>query len=375
MPRIKVLYDEQIFLLQEFGGISRYFTELIKAFIANPSLGIEPLVSSTAVRNEYILTEIDTLGLRRVNSQAGAIFNLLKQLVFNRKRDFGADLAHLTFYLPGYLKRFPGLPKVVTLYDMIPENTSVKKYSRNPHFSKKKYMSRADLVLSISESSTKDMLREYGFNFRVPTTYLGVGPEFKAGLPRLGWQPQKYFIFVGNRNGYKDCGLALKAFADVSRQNGEVFLQLVGGGPLSEGEAKLIESLGIKSQVLQRSVDSVELPNVYSNAIGLIYPSQYEGFGLPLVEAMACGTAILASDTAINREIAADAASYFPLGDRHSLSEEIGRLISHPYEFQDKIRFGIERAKEFTWFKCAQRTAEEYRELLERESRLVTWQK
>ena len=369
------MYDEQIFLLQEFGGISRYFTELIKIFDSNPSLGIEPVISSKAVRNNYILAEAKTLQLRRVTSQVGALLQLIRQMLFNRKENFGADLAHLTFYLPGFLGRFPGLPKVVTLYDMIPENTSDRKFSWNPHFSKKKYMSRADLVLSISDSSTQDMLREYGFSFRAPTTYLGVGPEFKTGLPRLSWQPQKYFVFVGNRGGYKDCELALRAFADISKENEGLFLQLVGGGPLSDREEKLIEILGIKDQVEQRAVESADLPNVYSNAFGLIYPSQYEGFGLPLDEAMACGTAIIASDTPINQEIAADAATYFSVGDRDALSKEMGRLIAHPIEFQDKICKGTERAKEFTWFKCAQRTAEEYRQLIKRESRIGTWQK
>ncbi len=369
MKPIRVLYDEQIFLLQEYGGISRYFTELIKAFQSDSNLGIVPLISSRAVTNEYLLGETSFLGLKRVNSNLGSNLTLLKQLLFNRINIFGADILHATFYLPSFLGRFRGIPKVVTLYDMIPENTDRPSKFSNPHFAKRHYMKNADLILSISKASTSDMLREYGMSVEIPTIYLGVGPEFVPNLPRISWLPKQYFLFVGNRSGYKDCRLAFAAFAEVCQGFPDLQLQLVGGGPLSDEEILFAKELGIHERIQQKSVSDTDLPSVYSNTLGLVYPSRYEGFGLPLVEAMASGVPVLASQTPINIEICEESATFFPVGEQSQLALEMSRLLSDPLSFEGKIRAGLTRSKNFTWQKCAERTADEYRKLLEKRAR------
>jgi len=367
MSRIRVIYDEQIFLLQEHGGISRYFAELIKAFVADPDLGIEPVLASSSVRSDYLLDEINSLQVKKVKNKPRAFIHLLLRLVSTRNKELEGDIVHLTYYLPGFLRRFKGLPRVVTLYDMIPENTPRGNRLWNPHFSKRAYVSKSDLVLSISDSSTNDMYRAYGFDITVPTTYLGVGSEFQTSLPRPEWLPPEYFLFVGNRASYKDCTLAIQAFSEVALNHPDVTLLLAGGGHLSADEVGLIDQLGMANRIFQRSIGDHELPNVYSNAKGLLYPSQYEGFGLPLVEAMASGTPIIASDTPINREIAAGAATYFTVGNKSLLVEKIRLLTDNPEGFQSKIEKGLSRAKNFSWHNCAQRTAQEYRNLLQRE--------
>jgi glycosyltransferase involved in cell wall biosynthesis len=364
---IRVMFDEQIFLLQEFGGISRYFTELIKAFESNPALGVKPLLSSNSVRNKYLLEETNSFSLNAVKTKLGASFHLLKQIVFNRKVQNSADLVHQTFYLPGFYRRFSKLPKALTLFDMIPEKTQSHRKFWNPHFMKRYVLPKSDVLFSISQSSTKDMISKYGFKLNAITTYLGVGSEFQPNLPGLDWLPKRYFLFVGNRDGYKDWETAVRSFAKVSNQVSGAFLLLVGGGPLRVSEKDLISSLNIKGLVTQTSVNETELPNVYSNAIGLIYPSRYEGFGLPLVEAMASATPILASKTPINTEIAANCASFFPTGDQFRLAELMLQLVSDPPSFQDKIRLGELRSKDFTWGKCAEITAMEYRRIIEKE--------
>jgi len=367
MPPIRVMYDEQIFLLQEYGGISRYFTELIKTFHSHPELGIEPVISSFAIRNQYLLKETNFYPLRQVKSQFGALRQLVAQMLFNRATPKNIDLVHQTFYLPGFFSRFGKLPKAVTLFDMIPENTEGNRKLWNPHFAKRYVLPKADLVFSISESSTKDMLAEYRISMDVTTTYLGVDSEYAPHLPTLEWLPKEYFLFVGNRDGYKDCELAIRAFAKIKAQTPGVVLILVGGGSLTTGEKELIGELGVVDLIIQRSVSAEELPNVYSNSRGLIYTSRYEGFGLPLVEAMASGVAVLASDTPINREIAGDCATYFPVGDEELLSNSMVQLILNPQGFQDKVKAGEARSKDFTWKKCAELTATEYRRIIERQ--------
>lgn len=367
MSVIRVMYDEQIFLLQEYGGISRYFTELIKAFEANPALGVLPVLSSKVVRNKYLLEETKSLSLTPVNSESRAFWHLLTQMVVNRRARKDIDLVHQTFYLPGFFSRFGRLPKALTLFDMIPEKTNSNRKLWNPHFMKRFVLPKADVLFSISESSTKDMLSEYGIKKEVITTYLGVGAEYQPDLPALAWLPEKYFLFVGNRDGYKDCELTIRSFARISSQIPGVTLLLVGGGPLKTSEKELIDGLGITGSVAQRSVSALELPNVYSNAVGLIYPSRYEGFGLPLVEAMASAIPVLSSETPINTEIAGDCATYFPVGDEVRLGELMHRLVCNQASFQDKIRSGESRAKDFTWENCAELTAIEYRRVVDKQ--------
>jgi glycosyltransferase involved in cell wall biosynthesis len=289
------------------------------------------------------------------------------QILFNRKSPKSVDLVHQTFYLPGFFSRFKRLPKAVTLFDMIPENTASNKKIWNPHFAKRYVLPKADLLFSISETSTKDMLSEYRINMDVTTTYLGVGSEYAANLPKLEWIPKDYFLFVGNREGYKDCELAIRAFAKAKKQVPGTVLLLVGGGGLTSGEKAHIAELDVEDSIIQRSVSAADLPNVYSNARGLIYPSRYEGFGLPLVEAMASRIAVLASDTPINAEIAGQSATYFPVGDEDLLSQLLVQLISKPEAFQDKINLGESRSREFTWKKCAEITATQYRRIIGRQ--------
>lgn len=304
-------------------------------------------------------------GGRYVASTAGVIAELLSRLVLNRSDTLNVDLVHFTYYLPGYLGRFPTVPRVSTLFDMIPE-LAKEKGGRpwNPHFRKKAYLKKSDAVLSISESSTRDMRNRYGFTFPVATTYLGVSSEFMPGIPAISSLPDKYFLYVGNRGGYKNAVTALEAFAKVSQKDPEPLLMFCGGGPFDKDELKALSKLGIKTRVLLLNPSSAELPAIYSNAVALLYPTKYEGFGLPLVEAMASGTPILASSTPINREIAGSAASYFSPDNSCELVELMQRVLNGIDEFRVEVTAGISRAKTFSWYRCAELTSKIYKEVL-----------
>jgi glycosyltransferase involved in cell wall biosynthesis len=285
--------------------------------------------------------------------------------LLDRNQKTTADLSHLTFYLPGYFSRNKTLPKVVTLFDMIPERVPAKRRLWNPHFEKRHYLAQADAVVSISETSTKDMVKEFGINRQILTTYLGVSANFAPNLERLEGIPKRYLMYVGARSGYKDGGTAMSAFAQISESFPDLHLLFVGGGVLTRQEKNVIRKLGISNHVEQLAVSDSKLPQVYSNAIALIYPSRSEGFGLPLVEAMASGVPILASDTEINREIAQDVAEYFPAGNFSALAIGIRAILADPSGQRTKLNQGILRSNDFSWFECARQTAEVYKALIE----------
>ena len=365
MPPIRVLFDQQIFLLQSFGGISRYFTELIRTYLEHPELGIAPVVESKKTFNRHLSEELAPQGFSIGHSRFSAILRVLFGGLVNKQAPLSADLSHLTFYLPGYFSRNKTLPKVVTLFDMIPERVPAKGRLWNPHFEKRHFLTQAHAVVSISETSTKDMRREFGIERQIPTTYLGVSAEFAPNLEVLEGAPKTYLLYVGARFGYKDAETAIAAFAEISESFPDLHLLFIGGGALSPKEKKRFRQLGIAPQVAQLALPDSELPRVYSNAVALIYPSTYEGFGLPLVEAMASGIPILASDTEINREIAQDVANYFPTGNFSALVEGIQAILADPLGQRTKIEAGILRSKEFSWLQCARQTAEVYKAVMQ----------
>ena len=364
---IRVVYDPQIFLLQKYGGISRYFVSLVKEFQANPKLGITPIVDARASCNEYALSELPGIDLVRVTGTFHSLAALAREVARPLSHYKHADIVHSTFYLPGFLRRGSPLPKVVTLFDMIPENTPRGIKFWNPHFLKKNYLRQASAVVSISDASTKDMLREYRLPITASTIYLGVGSEFQPNVPRAIDLPAAYFLFVGNRGGYKDFGTALRAFSEVAKSVKSIQLQLAGGGALTPRETKLVRKLGLEDRVVQRQISDKDLPSLYSNAIALLYTTQYEGFGLPLVEAMASGTIVLASDTEINKEISGESAIYFQVASSGDLSKLMSQVLDEPTSFSDKISQGLERAKSFTWANCAEKTASVYKALLKQD--------
>jgi glycosyltransferase involved in cell wall biosynthesis len=150
----------------------------------------------------------------------------------------------------------------------------------------------------------------------------------------------------------------------VSQTRGDVELLLVGGGGFTTQEADLVDSLGIRERTHQSLVADADLPAFYSNSLGLLYSSRYEGFGLPLVEAMASGIPIIASDTKINKEICGPIGTYFPPGDEEILSKAMIQVLSLPESYSDKVEAGLELAKGFTWHECAKRTAQVYRSVM-----------
>jgi glycosyltransferase involved in cell wall biosynthesis len=360
-----VVFDEQIFLLQKHGGISRYFTELIATFAENPELGVEPVLPFQAARSEHLISKQIGPKLQRVGSNLGALVLLFRAAIEKRGRNFPADLVHLTFYTPGFFGRFKGIPKVSSLFDMTPEMTSKRFGFWNPHLQKRKFLTQSDAIISISNSSTEDMVAIYGKQGSTPTAYLGVSSSFRPNIEKRPLQEKPYLLFVGARSGYKNWMMSALAFAEVAKDHPSLQYILIGGGPLSRSERRVLKEAGILNRVIQKSVPDSDLPNYYSNAEALIYPSRYEGFGLPLVEAMASAIPVLASDTRINREICDTCAWYFPDDHLESLVYLMKEVLQGKLPNQEaNVNLGLQKAKKFTWYSCAENTAQVYRSIV-----------
>jgi len=360
---MKVGYDEQVFLAQTRGGISRYIVELVKAFEASPDLGVVPVTGWSRTPNAHA----DEAGLSRrlaavdryvssPNLAQGAYFISNSR---RRRAARRADVLHHTYTHPRFLSRsFKGL-RVCTVYDMIPELYPDTFSGRNPHLAKKHYVAKSDIVICISESTRRDLVQVYGDpGVPMPITYLGVGEGFAPGLPALPGLPERFLLFVGRRDGYKDFAVLAEAFASLP-DDGAV-LVVVGGGAFTEDESRRLQTLDIADRVLRLDATDAQLPSIYASALAFVFPSRHEGFGLPTLEAMASGTAVVLARSSSHPEVGGDVARYFPPRDVEALGNVLAELLGDSGLRRDLGRRGVERATEFTWEATARATAAAY---------------
>jgi glycosyltransferase involved in cell wall biosynthesis len=205
---------------------------------------------------------------------------------------------------------------------------------------------RAARVLAISERTKRDLVELFGLpEERVVVTPLGVDPAFGPGDA----PPDSYLLFVGAIQPRKDPLAAARAATALG-------LRLVVVGP--EKDTGLAAELRNAGAELRGYVPKDELARLYRGAACLVFPSQYEGFGLPVVEAMASGTPVVAAPDPALKEVAGDAAVFAEQGD---LAEAVERALAD----RERLRAaGLERARRYSWDETASRTLAVYREVL-----------
>jgi glycosyltransferase involved in cell wall biosynthesis len=353
---LRVGIDDQIFTLQRRGGISRYVVELFSAFVRDPALGIELIPGWRWTRNEHVLDAPHVPG-RAAPLLGGKerLYSIANTLARCKSRS--ADVLHHTYYHPHRLGRWGPDTRVVTVHDMIPE-LFPEHFTMNVHLAKEQYVRQAAVVLCVSRATETDLRRVYGaIDTPVVVTHLGVAPAFSPSGPISRNLPQPFVLFVGARGAYKDFDVLVEAFAGAATRFRSIVA--VGGGPFTQEEEAYLARLGLKKRVHHVDVSDEELPRLYRTAGVFVFPSRYEGFGLPTLEAMASGCPVILADSSSHPEVGGDAALYFPPGHR----ERLRALLEECSE--DEVRAtlvarSLARAKGFTWDATARATARAY---------------
>jgi glycosyltransferase involved in cell wall biosynthesis len=361
---VRVAFDEQIFAIQRYGGISRVFAELAHQFIANPELGVELQPVAAPLVNEYILKDpltAKTLDVRASRHWAPSIARSLAR----RRHKGSVDVVHNTFYLPRALADYPEAKRVVTVHDMIPELFPDSRRRLDFLTVKKRYVEAADHIICVSESTKRDLQTIFG-SLDAPITVVpsGVGPEFTPKVAPLAKWPQEYLLHVGHREGYKGGDVLFKAFSHIMDAHPNLMLMLAGGGPLTVDEKRNIAALHIDDRVLQEQLPDSSMPSAYANAQLFVFPSECEGFGLPILEAMASGTATVLCEASALPEVGGNAAIYFSARDSQKLAQAISALLDDEALRSDMIHRGQMRAREYSWERTARVTADVYREVV-----------
>ncbi|MBV8170958.1 MAG: glycosyltransferase family 4 protein [Candidatus Eremiobacteraeota bacterium] len=248
--------------------------------------------------------------------------------------------------------------KIASVHDCWPfvspaANEAIKNNEQRPFLTT---AANADLIIADSEFGRSEIVRHLGVaREKIAVIPLGVDPPRPAATGTNDRVEAPYLLFVGQAESRKGLGTLLAAIATLpERIRSSYQLVVVGKGqPGADGPAPA----GVRAEFLGR-VDDVQLDALYAGATAFVFPSWYEGFGLPVLEAMARGAPVIAADAASIPEVAGDAALYFPAYDAAALSQAIARVLEDEALAQRLVAAGHARAAEFTWQRCADATRE-----------------
>ena len=383
--KIKILYDDGGFVMP-YGGVARYFTEMIKRlpediawqfgmvgtrnlYLQKPPYNLPPYNQDV---HDFVRNTLNGHSFRGVSH----VYQMLARLMPNRfpsgelanKRALNAafktcdfDIVHLTSAHPvhDYWRLVRGKrPIVVTIYDLIPEilygDNRVARIRR-------RLLRDASHIIAISEYTKRDIMRIYNVpNDKITVIHLGyLKPDVMA---RVSFPlPKSYVLYVGGRGGYKNFSFFIKAIAPLLK---DMDLSLFcTGGKFNADEQSLLVRLGITAKIQQRFVPDAELPDLFANAVAFVYPSIYEGFGLPILDAFEAGCPVVLSRCSCFPEVGGEAALYFDKDDAETLRKHIFNLQSDKHLREEMIAKGKHRTSLFTWEKCAEGTARVYRDV------------
>jgi len=279
-------------------------------------------------------------------------------------RLFCAQVVHETYYSARPTAP-AGVPVVLTVYDMIHELYPELFHATDSTLRNKPIaLARADRILCISDHTRRDLLRFYPqVADKAMTVLFGFDANFSTAPEGQRVHPRPFILYLGIRRSYKNFDGLLEAYAQSQLPSEGIDLICVGDGPLRPSEAALAERLGIGDRVIQREADDGTLRRLYRDAILFAYPSLYEGFGIPPLEAMAAGCPVVAVRAASVPEVCGDAAEYGEPGDVGSLADALDRVALSPTHADALRKAGREQSGRFSWRRCAHETAAIYRTL------------
>jgi len=386
---MRIFYDYQIFQQQVFGGISRYFFELISG-IETDHADVEyrlPLISSS---NSYIKNiPAVAKGIRSESDYysqflGGAEFpgkwklyqawtqrfpgNQLQNqnATIDALKHQSFDLFHPTDVHDYFLPYLNNRPFVITVHDMIDEY--FPEYSFHVHSNyktsvKAKLIQKAKGIIAVSYATRNDILNRFEVDEnKIKVIHHGTSNFVTAKNIIEPLVKEKYFLFVGKRTHYKNFYFLLQCLQSILQGSGVKVV--CAGSAFNSAEQEYLKDLALEQHVMAMNADDEKLANLYQHAVAFIYPSLYEGFGMPVLEAFKNKCPVLLSNTSSLPEVAGDAALYFNPKDMYGLRSCAERILTDKKLREDLIAKGTERIKLFSWKKTLDETLSFYQTLI-----------
>ena len=358
---MKVLFDHQLFSYQRYGGASKYFAELLA------NLPREIWETTTIFsNNEYVkslkLFECKQFLPNKYFRGQGRIMNELNKphsIKILKKQNF--DIFHETHFETYCLKPLGNKPMVTTFHDI-----NFSTFNNNPKIVRlqKKSLARANHIITISENTKKDMLRLFDIEeSKITVIHHGIESVDRNFLEKERLIKAPYILYVGARTGNKNFDRFIVSFSEFHKKFPEIFL-ICTRSDFTREEKETMQKLGCIDAVKFIGADEKEMLRLYRDCEFFVFPSLYEGFGMPLLEAMACGAPVACSNASCFPEIAMDAALYFEPTSIDDMKEKMVQLAEDKNLRNAFIEKGNCRVKDFSWKKCAEEHLKLYESLV-----------
>ena len=359
--KINLLYDHQIFSLQDRGGISRYSYEIISRVARNKLVCTDFFIGLTS--NDTDFSDVQKYFnnfccLKEENSLSGHQKMYLNNSVFSSiSQGMHYDICHPTYY---YYPEYASYKKLIlTVHDLTEERTGM--FVGMPEI-KSRIIKAADGIIAVSQNTKRDIVDIYN----IPEEKIVVIPEANSLSCDIKYESpmnKPYILFVGDRRKHKNFSRFIEAYS-ITKCSKELDLVCFGGGHFTEEEIDLIKRKKISKKVHWSAGTDEALIAYYQNAEMLVYPSLYEGFGLPVLEAMHFGIPVVASNVSSLPEVGGDAAYYVNPYEIDSIAEGIDR-VSNDMKLQEKMqKLGVAWEKNFSWDVAADKVVQFYKTVL-----------
>jgi glycosyltransferase involved in cell wall biosynthesis len=359
--RSRILLNDNL-VSMNLRGMKRYFRAMIDGVVAALSRNVT--VYSPEVRDYGTAKYIHSLQFR------GQQPLRLNQTIVSLATRWERAKVLFNAY---YTNVFTQAAQVFTVYDMTPELLPQyfdREHPGNRRFmaEKKRCLEQAALVFSISGSTARDAVAYYSQldPAKIIVTPLGVDTFFfERNAHQTTQQHKPFFLFVGHRMRQKNFARLLTAYKRSGLAK-DYDLQVISPGDFTLQETRQIYDLHLVDSIhIFPAANDTALREQYSQATALVYPSEYEGFGLPILEAMASGTLVSTSNISSMPEVGGEVAMYFDPRDPDSIAECLRQIANLSAEQRaERIKRGIARARTFTWARCQQKTVAALQRLL-----------
>lgn len=345
---MKIIYDDIIYSLQKSGGCSVYWTEVTKRQDEKAIHNVYNNANENFFYNES--------NFKIINKWSAKFLTIKRylNLTFSENLPF---IFHSSYYR--YCKNKNAI-NITTVHDFTYEYYRKDLKSNLHKIQKKNAVMHSDGVICISENTKHDLYNFYpNYKGKIQVIYHGYDNNL-YNYSGLGIDKRtKNVLFVGSRTSYKGFDFTVSLLSKLPLFN----LKIIGGGNLTESEIQLMEELIPNRYKKLGFVSNENLAKLYNESFALFYPSEYEGFGFPAIEAQACGCPVICQKKSSIPEVSGDKCVYVDSADFEKSVNEINKLFESDY-YATIQTDGLENVKRFSWEKCIKETMEFYNSVL-----------
>lgn len=363
---LRVFLDHQIFTFQNYGGLSRIFVELYTGIQSHDQYHVKlPIVfSDNALINKFI-------DVKSILTQKQSFLKTLFYYFINRictiyhlvTSEF--DVFQPTYYDPYFLPWIDNKPFILLIADMTHEMFPGSESKKDKTIAwKKKLANKANTIIAISENTKKDIVNFYGIEpNKIKVIHCATSMKLPTSKINISL-PARYMLFVGNRTKYKNFEFFFSSIKEMLEKDRDLFLVCAGSSPFTEQEVALFASNRVLNKIIHiKFSGDEELAYIYNKALGFIFPSLYEGFGIPVLEAFAAKCPVIVSNRSSLPEVGGNAVKYFDPEDASSIHNSVREVIYNDDLRLELIERGEERLKLFSWEKSIEKFIEIYKSI------------